>query len=67
MDKPVRCHCGCEISAKSEDALIAAIRRHARQSHAMALTAEQALAIAIRQELEHGFGHGAKPTQRRKA
>jgi predicted small metal-binding protein len=65
MDKPVRCHCGFEITAESEDALIAAIRRHARRCHAMALTSEQALAIAVRQELERGFAHGVT-TQRRR-
>jgi predicted small metal-binding protein len=65
MDKPVRCHCGFEICAKSEEALIAAIRRHARRRHAMSLSAEEALAIAVRHELEHGFAHGV-PTQKRR-
>jgi predicted small metal-binding protein len=65
MDKPVYCHCGFEIRAESEEELIAAIRRHARRRHAMALTPEQALAIAVRQELERGFEQGA-PTKKRR-
>jgi predicted small metal-binding protein len=65
MDKPVHCHCGFEILAESEDELIAAIRRHARRRHAMALTVDEALAIAVRQELERGFPQGVRTEERR--
>ena len=69
MDKPIRCHCGFEIGAESEKELVAAIRRHARRVHAMALTVEQALVIALRTELEpeaaEGSAHRAPTTERR--
>lgn len=68
MDKPIRCHCEFEIGAESEEELVAAIRLHARQAHAMALTVEQALVIALRTELEPEAAEGGAhwPTMERR-
>jgi predicted small metal-binding protein len=69
MDKPIRCHCGFEIHAEREEKLVASIRRHARRAHAMTLTVEQALVIALRAELElqaaGGTAHQGATTERR--
>jgi len=45
-DKTVRCDCGHEVRAGSDDELGAEIRRHALEAHGMRLTEDQALAIA---------------------
>jgi predicted small metal-binding protein len=64
MNKPIRCHCGFEIRAEHEQEVVASIRRHARRAHAMALTVEQALVIALRAELEPQTA-GGTATERR--
>ena len=52
MDKVVRCDCGFEARAADEEALVAEVRRHARDVHGMALSHDEALLLAFRAELE---------------
>jgi hypothetical protein len=44
----LQCECGFEASADDEDALVAAVRHHAWEVHGMALSHDQALALAAR-------------------
>lgn len=46
MDKIIRCPCGYVIRADSDDALVSQAQQHAKETHGMELTAEQALAMA---------------------
>ena len=52
MDKVLHCHCGFEARAENEDGLVAAVRRHAWEAHAMALSHDEALVLAFRVELD---------------
>ena len=51
MDKVLHCHCGFGARAEDEDGLVAAVRRHAREAHGMALSHEEALLLAFRAEM----------------
>jgi predicted small metal-binding protein len=44
--KALRCDCGYEVRASTEDDLVDAIRRHARDAHAIDFSVELALALA---------------------
>lgn len=44
--KQVSCDCGKIIRAEGDDQLVAAVQRHAREVHDMALTREQVLSMA---------------------
>ena len=46
MNKVIQCPCGYVIRADTEKALVEQAQRHARETHQMELTAEQALAMA---------------------
>jgi predicted small metal-binding protein len=46
MSKVIQCPCGYVIRADSDDTLVARAQRHAKEAHAMELTAEQALSMA---------------------
>lgn len=46
MNKVIHCPCGFVIRAKDNEGLIALTRRHAKESHDMDVTAEEALAMA---------------------
>ena len=46
MTKVIHCPCGFVVRAADEEALVAQAQRHAREVHGMALTREQALAMA---------------------
>ena len=48
MDKVLHCECGFEARASHEEGLVEEVRRHAREAHGMALSREQALALASR-------------------
>jgi predicted small metal-binding protein len=58
------CECGYQARGDAEDALIAAIQRHAWEAHAMALTHDDALLLAIRGELHQIHGTTAKSEPR---
>jgi Protein of unknown function (DUF1059) len=51
LEKVLRCDCGFEARADDEGELVAQVRRHAWDVHAMALSREQALLLAFRGEL----------------
>ena len=46
MAKKVSCDCGKTIREQTDDALVAAVQRHAREVHRMDLSREQVLAMA---------------------
>ena len=52
VDKVLQCDCGFEARAGSESGLAGAVRRHAWEEHRMALSEEEALALALRAHLE---------------
>lgn len=45
-DKRVSCDCGKTIRESSDEALIDAVKKHAREVHDMELSAEQVLSMA---------------------
>lgn len=46
MTKIIKCDCGYIVRGESDDELVAAARKHAREVHDMDLTNDQALAMA---------------------
>jgi predicted small metal-binding protein len=46
MRKVIQCPCGVVIRADDDDALVEQAQRHARSTHNLELTPEQALALA---------------------
>lgn len=50
--KPIRCDCGYHVRATSEEQQVAEVRRHAWRAHRISFSAEDALAILLRRELE---------------
>jgi predicted small metal-binding protein len=44
--KQVACDCGKTIRESSDDALVMAVQKHAREAHNMDLTREQVLSMA---------------------
>lgn len=53
MTKVIECPCGFVVRADDDDELVARAQRHARESHGLALTRDEALAMA------HPTGPGA--------
>lgn len=45
-DKQVSCDCGKTIRESSDDALVSAVQKHARDVHRMDLSREQVLSMA---------------------
>lgn len=52
LKKVLRCDCGFEVAADTDDELAAGIRRHALEAHRMQFTAEDALLVALRAEID---------------
>ena len=52
MRKVLRCDCGYEVSARTDEELVVDIRRHALDAHGMEFTAEDALLVAFRVQLD---------------
>ncbi len=50
--KAPRCDCGYQVKARVEKEQVAEIRRHAREAHGVAFSAEEALLVLLRSELE---------------
>lgn len=48
----LRCDCGYELRARREEEQVAEIRRHALEAHGIAFSAEEALAVLLRSEVE---------------
>jgi uncharacterized protein DUF1059 len=51
VDKVLQCDCRFEARGEDEEALVADVRRHAREAHGMALSLDEALLLAFRAEL----------------
>lgn len=51
-DKVLSCECGYEVTATDEAELVAEICRHARDSHGIDFSVEDALLVVLRSELE---------------
>ena len=50
--KVPRCDCGYRVKARTEEEQVAEIRRHALEAHGIAFSAEEALLVLLRSELE---------------
>jgi hypothetical protein len=50
--KTPRCDCGYRLKARDEEEQVVEVRRHALQAHGIAFSAEEALAVLLRAELE---------------
>jgi hypothetical protein len=51
VERVLNCHCGFEARGEDEEALVSDVRRHARETHGMALSPDEALLLAFRAEL----------------
>jgi predicted small metal-binding protein len=47
MTKIINCDCGRVLRGDTDDALVAAAQKHAREAHGMELTRDQVLALAV--------------------
>jgi predicted small metal-binding protein len=47
MTKIVNCDCGRVLRADTDDELVAATQRHAREAHGLELTRDQVLSLAV--------------------
>jgi predicted small metal-binding protein len=47
MTKIINCDCGRVLRGDTDDELVAAAQKHARDAHGMELTREQVLALAV--------------------
>ena len=47
MTKIINCDCGRVVRGDSDDELVAAAQKHAREAHGMKLTREQILSLAV--------------------
>jgi len=54
VDRVLQCDCGFEARAADEDALVEAVRRHARDVHEMALSKDEALLLVANAEIAAG-------------
>lgn len=50
--KAPRCDCGYRLMAQAEEEQVAEIRQHALEAHGIAFSAEEALIVLLRSELE---------------
>jgi hypothetical protein len=50
--KAPRCDCGYQLQARAEEGQVAEVRRHAWEAHGIAFSAEEALVVLLRSELE---------------
>jgi len=60
VDRVLQCECGFEARAADEDGLAAVIRRHARDTHGMKLSHDEAAELARRRKLG-AFARPATP------
>jgi predicted small metal-binding protein len=47
MTKIVNCDCGYKVRGDTDDELVAATQKHAREAHGMDLTREHVLSLAV--------------------
>jgi predicted small metal-binding protein len=50
--KVLRCDCGFEVAADTDEEFAAGVRRHALEAHSMQFSAEDALLVALRAEID---------------
>jgi hypothetical protein len=50
--KTPRCDCGYQLRARTEEEQVAEVRLHALEAHGVAFSAEEALFVLLRSELE---------------
>ena len=53
-DQALRCECGYEVRASDEAGRVDEVRRHASETHGIAFSADDALAVLLRLELDGG-------------
>lgn len=53
-DKTLRCDCGYRLRGRTEERQVAEVRRHAWEAHGISFSAEEALAVLLRLELDEG-------------
>lgn len=53
-DKALRCDCGYLLRSRSEEGQVAEVRRHAWEAHGISFSAEEALVVLLRFELDGG-------------
>ena len=51
-DKALRCDCGYPVTGGDEAELLDEIRSHAREAHGIAFSAEEALLVVLRAQLD---------------
>lgn len=56
----VRCDCGYALTARTEQRRLAEVRRHALEAHGISFSAEEALAVLVRFELDVDEGKPAR-------
>ena len=61
----LRCDCGYEVSAETDDEFVADVLRHALEAHGMELTTEDALLVAFRDQLDDFSRIASDPSSRR--
>jgi hypothetical protein len=70
LKKTLQCDCGFEASGHDEEQLVAEVQRHARETHGMALSRDDALLLAFRAELDEeapvGPSRGQRPIEAEK-
>jgi predicted small metal-binding protein len=57
-NKAVRCDCGHEVRAVSEEQLLAEVQEHAREAHGIEFSHEDALLVVLRAELQEQWLEG---------
>jgi hypothetical protein len=50
--KAPRCDCGYRLEAQTEEEQVAEVRRHALEAHGVTFSAEEALLVLLRSELQ---------------
>jgi len=53
-DKDLRCDCGYLLRGRTEELQVAEVRQHASEVHGICFSAEEALAVLLRFELDGG-------------
>jgi len=64
VERVLQCDCGFEARAEHEDGLVAEVRRHARETHGMVRSHNEALLLAFRVELDAPAPPGKSASQR---
>jgi hypothetical protein len=63
--KVLRCDCGYEVSAETDEELVVGVRGHALDAHGMEFTTEDALLVAFRVQLDEFSGTASSENERK--